>query len=104
MDKEKVSSELLQQIFKRSSRRLVTLAVEGEEELLSIIHRKAEAMQDAGKDKLVVTFTHQIKVDFTKGQQTDTLGGNIKVALVIDGTLDDPAQGELFGEEEEELD
>ena len=101
---EKVSNELLQKIFKRSSRRLVTLAVEGEDELLAIIHRKAEAMQDAGKDKLVVTFTHQIKVDFSKGTQTDTLGGNIKVSLVMDGALDDPDKGELPLGEEEELD
>lgn len=100
MAKEKVSSELLQRILAKSAKRLVALGVEGEDDLLEIIHRKAEAMQEAGKEKLVVSFTHTIKVDFSKGTQTDTLGGSMKVALVLEGGIDDPDQGKLFGEED----
>ena len=97
-----VNSDLLQKIFRRSSDRLRTLAAEGEEELLQIIHRKAEAAQDAGKDKLEVTFTHTIKVNFSKGTQVDTLGGTMKVALQLEGKLDDPDQPELGFDDEPE--
>jgi hypothetical protein len=101
-EKEPINSELLQRIFKRSCRRLQMLAAEGEAELLEIIHRKAEALQDCGKEKdLEVTFSHTIKVNFSKCTQEDKLGGTIKVGLQLKGGFDDPDQGELFGEEEE---
>lgn len=98
----RVSSEALAKIFRRSSRRLLTLSVEGEDELLEMIHRKAAASQDAGKDKLEVTFTHTIKVNFTKGTQTDTLGGSMKVSLRVEGNMDDPDQTEFWGGEEDD--
>jgi hypothetical protein len=103
-EKLPINSELLQRIFKRSSRRLLTLAVEGEAELLEMIHRKAELMQDAEKDNLEVTFTHTIKVNFTKDTQEDRLGGNIKVVLSRKGNLQEDDQEELdfYGGEEVE--
>jgi hypothetical protein len=101
MAKEKIGTELLEKIFKKSAKRLVVLATEGEDDLLQMIHRKADAAQDAKKEKLIVTFTHTIKVDFSKGTQVDTLGGSMRVALSMEGGLDDPDQGELFEEEEE---
>lgn len=98
-----VTNEALQKIFKKSAARLLVLAAEGEDDLLQMIHRKAEASQEAGKDKLEITFTHTIKVDFTKGIQTDKLGGNIKVCLCLEGSLDDPDQEELDFDSGEEL-
>lgn len=93
--KPEISSELLQKIFKRSSRRLLTLAAEGEAELLEVIHRKADAAQDEGKDKLTVTFTHTITVDFVKDTQEDKLSGNIKVGMKLKGKLHDEDQDEF---------
>lgn len=89
-----IDSEMLQRIFKRSARRLLALAAEGEEELLEVIHRKAAAQQDEGKEKLVVTFSHSITVDFGKNTQEDKLGGSIKVGMKMKADLND---------EEEEL-
>ena len=100
--KAKYSPELLRKIFKRSAYRLIELAEEGSDELLELIHKKALAAQDEGKQKLVVSFSHTIKVDFGKNTQEDTLGGSTRLKLVLSGNLDDEVQGELFGEEEGE--
>ena len=99
--KAKYSPELLRKIFKRSALRLVELAEEGSDELLEMIHKQALAAQDAGKQKLVVSFSHAIKVDFGKNTQEDTLGGSTRLKLALSGNLDDELQGELFGEEQE---
>jgi len=99
MAEEKYTPEILRDIFKRSARRLIELAEEGSDELLAMIHRQAAQAQDDGKQKLVVTFNHAIKVDFGKNAQLDTLGGSTRLKLAIRSGLDDPAQGELFGEE-----
>ena len=99
-----IDSEMLQRIFKRSARRLMMLAAEGEAELLEVIHRKAAAQQDEGKEQLVVTFSHSITVDFGKNTQEDKLGGNIKVGMKVKADLDDTDEDlpGLWGNEEVE--
>jgi hypothetical protein len=94
-----IEAEALQRIFKASARRLLALAVEGEEDLLRVVYAKAEAAQEKNSEKLKVVFSHRIEIDFTKGKVRDTLGAPLRVELVREGELDDPDQGQLFGEE-----
>jgi hypothetical protein len=103
MSESKITNERLEEIFKRSAARLRSLGVEGEEEVLEMIHKRAEELQDAGGNKkLVVKLTHSIEIDFTNNKQTDRLGFSRKVKLERAGDMDDPDQDEMdFGDESE---
>lgn len=102
-EQEKVTPDILRQIFRRSARRLIELAEEGSDELLEMIHKKAKAAQDEKKESLVVSFSHSIKVDFGKNTQEDTLGGSTRLKLAMKGDLDEPDQGLLFAADDDDL-
>lgn len=90
----------LEKVWAKSAKRIIALGAEGEEAFLDVIRRKIEEAQDGEKEKLSITFTHTIKLDFGKSKQTDTLGTSLKLKLQVSGEINDPNQDEMFGDEE----
>jgi len=87
----------LQAIAQRSSRNLLNLLEEHEDEILKAIAQMEEEAQNQEADKIVVTLNHAIKLDLTRKSQSDSLTYSVRTKLETVHTLPDPDEPELPG-------
>ena len=90
-----MTNRLLEQIFQRSAKALVGMGAEAEDEILSAIAENAEEAQAQGKNALVMTLNHAIRIDLGKSGQKDSLSFRVSHKIEREGRLDDPDQDEM---------
>lgn len=90
-----MSPEQLHAIADKSAENLKRLFEEGANEITQAIADSMEEAQNQSKDKITITFAHQIKLDLIKHAQFDTLTFGVRRKLEIASAMDDPNQMKL---------
>jgi hypothetical protein len=90
-----MNNDKLQAIAQRSASNLVSLFAEGAEAIAAGIAAAAEEAEAQGKESIVVTINHAIRLDLGKDSQSDSLSWAVRHKLETCNAIPDPNQPEL---------
>lgn len=90
-----MNADKINAIAAKSADNLKHLFAEGTDAIAQAIAAAAEEAEHQGKESVVITLGHQIKLDLGKDSQTDTLSWSVKHKLDACSQIPDPNQPEL---------